>query len=157
MTVASAFGVNEYLLTAGPNILEGLIELDDVGVVHHFHDGNLLPTSWSPVQEQLTDPSNPNLTILQNSVTSCLKRSMFFICALEMVLTARMAWKRGSVELSIHHWDVCRILAFVEMLVALETEPYDPSPSFFLSLWIKWKHSAPISMIFDVFYGSTFH
>lgn len=26
----------------GPNILEGLVELDDVGVVHHFHDGNLL-------------------------------------------------------------------------------------------------------------------
>ena len=29
-------------LMASPNILEGLIELDDVGVVHHLHDGNLL-------------------------------------------------------------------------------------------------------------------
>ena len=27
---------------ASPNILEGVIELDDVGVVHHLHDGNHL-------------------------------------------------------------------------------------------------------------------
>ena len=68
----SADGPEQQLLSRKPDILKRLIEFDDVRMIHHLHDGNLL---WQP----RTFPTSLPSQACAHDRSACLKRSMFFI------------------------------------------------------------------------------
>ena len=124
-----------WITSAGPNILEGLIELDDVGVVHHFHDGNLL-TSWSPVQQQthqLTTTSN--LTLLPKNI------QQYRNILLEALDVLHLCFGNG-----LHRTD-----GLGEGISSVTTAAIEKSPGFFAffelpssKCWSLWKRNHTI-------------
>ena len=120
--------------SAGPNILEELIELDDVGVVHHFHDGKLLTSRSKGQQQKHQLTTTSKLTILPKNMQQYRNILLEALDVLHRCfgngIHPPMAWRSGSVTSGHEKSPGCsRRIAFVEMLVALERNHAIPHPS----------------------------